>query len=205
MTQKPEYVHIVPVPLEMAFVPLEADALKLSYQRLKQYLRTKQWKEADEETNFLMLIIVGKAKRIWFSELNEYEYSIDHFDADDLRNFPSDDLLAINHLWLEHSNGLYGFSVQKQIYVECGGKLDFSHPSNRTWDKFSDLVAWDINGNKSPLISGYKVPLISDYYDIEFLEKLGHLPFFWALLKTCGSRCIRRHEVWVNLLAHPDL
>ncbi len=190
MTQEPEYKRTV-------LVSLEADTLILSYQRLEQYLRTKQWQEADEETNFLMLIIVGKVERVWFSELNEYDYILNHFSADDFRNFPREDLLAINHLWLKHSNGLYGFSVQKQIYVECGGKLDFSYPNNRTWNKFSDLVAWDINGNK--------LPLISDYYDIEFLGKLGHFPFFWALSKFCGHRSIRRYGDWVNLLAHPDL
>jgi hypothetical protein len=36
----------------------------------------------------------------------------------------------------------FGFSVQKQIYVECGGILDFSFPSKETWEKFCKATAW---------------------------------------------------------------
>ena len=44
---------------------------------------------------------------------------------EDLRQFPCADLRVIDQLWVRYSNGRFGFSVQKQIWVEVGGKLDF--------------------------------------------------------------------------------
>ena len=29
----------------------------------------------------------------------------------------------INQLWINYSNGKFGFSIQKQIWIELGGKL----------------------------------------------------------------------------------
>ncbi|CCQ59603.1 GUN4 domain-containing protein, partial [Crocosphaera watsonii] len=37
-------------------------------------------------------------------------------------NFPCEDLRIIDQLWVKYSNGQFGFSVQKQIYMdELGG------------------------------------------------------------------------------------
>ena len=91
------------------------------------------------------------------------------FSEDDLRNFPCDELLAIDRLWVNHSDGLYGFSVQKQIYDECGGKLDFSYPSDETWNAFCDRVAWREEG---------KYVSYSNLFGKKFINKSGHFPFF---------------------------
>jgi hypothetical protein len=140
---------------ELKSIRAEALEVKTSrYEQLETYLNAKKWQEADQETYRLMITAVGKDEWQRFSE-------------DDLRNFPCDELLAIDHLWIEHSKGLYGFSVQKQIYVECGGKLDFSYPSKETWDKFCDLVAWkDME----------KYLNYSDLFDKKYTIKSGHLP-----------------------------
>ena len=125
------------------------------YQQLENYLKAKEWEKADLETDKLMLSAVGKESGQWLS-------------SDDLRNFPCDDLLAIDRLWVKHSNGLYGFSVQKQIYVECGGKLDFSYPSDETWNKFCDRVAWKDKGEY--------LTIYSDLFNEQFINNSGHLP-----------------------------
>jgi hypothetical protein len=67
-----------------------------------------------------------------------------------------------------HSNGLYGFSVQKEIYVECGGILDFSYPSDETWDKFCDCTAWKSEGE----LVIYPKP----FFDRKLMCMKGHLP-----------------------------
>ncbi len=138
----------------------ELDALKetikaLHYQQLELYLKGKEWENADYETYRLMITAVGKDEGQGFS-------------LDNLRNFPCDDLLAIDQLWVKHSNGLYGFSIQKQIYVECGGKLDFSFPSDKTWAKFCDRTAWKIEGNW--------VDYPDQFFKNNFMSIKGHLP-----------------------------
>jgi hypothetical protein len=144
----------------------ELDAVKetiktLRYQQLEEYLKDNKWQEADQETYRLMITTVGKDVGQGFSE-------------DNFRNFPCEELLVIDRLWVKHSDGLYGFSVQKQIYVECGGRLDFSYPNEETWDKFCDRVAWKDKGtylNSHP-----------DFFDINYINKSGHLP-----LSVCGG------------------
>lgn len=104
------------------------------YQTLEELLKAQQWKEADEETYRLMITAVGKEEGQWF-------------DPDELLNFPCEDLRAIDGLWVKYSNGHFGFSVQKQIYVECGAKLDGKYPGNEIWQKFGDRVGWRKDGN----------------------------------------------------------
>ncbi|TYQ31393.1 GUN4 domain-containing protein [Pseudanabaena sp. UWO310] len=147
------------------------------YQQLEEYLKAKEWEKADRETDKLMLSAVGKESGQWL-------------EPDELRNFPCDELLAIDRLWVKHSNGLYGFSVQKQIYEECGGKLDFSYPSDETWDKFCDLVAWK---DKGKYLTDY-----SNFFDKKFINKSGHLPFG-------GFDGLVGRGVLLLLFSHPDL
>ena len=152
---------------------------KKKFQKLEEYLKNQQWQEADRETYQLMITAIGKDGGQFFS-------------TDDLRNFPCDDLLAIDRLWVKHSDGLYGFSVQKQIYEECGGNLDFSEPSDKTWNAFCDRVAWKEEG---------KFVSYSNSFDKKFINNSGHLPCIWLgeikLLWFLGS--------WVILFSHPDL
>jgi hypothetical protein len=37
--------------------------------------------------------------------------------------------------------------VQKQIYVDCGAKLDGKYPGDKIWNEFSDRVGWRKGGN----------------------------------------------------------
>ncbi|MEO0490918.1 MAG: GUN4 domain-containing protein [Cyanobacteria bacterium J06659_2] len=68
------------------------------------------------------------------------------FDSDDLLNFPCDDLRAIDGLWVKHSKGKLGFSVQKQIYVDCGATLDSKYPGDKVLEEFCDRVGWQKGG-----------------------------------------------------------
>jgi hypothetical protein len=133
---------------------LEKLVVNKRYEQLEAYLKAKDWEKADQETEKLMLSAVGKEPGQWL-------------EPDDIRNFPCDELLAIDRLWVKYSNGLYGFSVQKQIYVECGGILDFSYPSGENWVEFCDRIAWKSAGNWVSHQQFFK-----DY----FMRAKGHLP-----------------------------
>ena len=151
---------------------LEKLVIDKRYEQLEEYLKAKEWEKADRETDKLMLSAVGKESGQWL-------------DSDDLRNFPCDELLAIDRLWVKYSNGLYGFSVQKQIYVECGGKLDFSYPSDETWNQFCDRVAWK---DKGEYLTSY-----SDLFNKKLINNSGHLPLarntrdLWSLVVVVGE------------------
>ncbi len=104
------------------------------YRELVNYLASGSWKEADQETYKLMLQAVGEeAKKRGYLKLDE------------VRNFPCEDLRIIDQLWVKFSGGKFGFSVQKQIWVEVGGKLDFGKDeaaSAKAYKKMSDRIGW---------------------------------------------------------------
>jgi hypothetical protein len=105
------------------------------YAQLEAYLKQQRWRKADLETDRLMLATVGK----------EAGQSL---NSEDLRSFPCEALHAIDNLWLKYSKDAtgtskFGFSVQKQIWIECGRPMDY----NRNWVKFCDLVGWHKEGD----------------------------------------------------------
>lgn len=104
----------------------------IDYTPLRDLLKAQDWEAADRETYEVMIRAVGKKSGDWFSD-------------DELLNFPCADLLTIDRLWVKYSQGQFGFSVQKQIYVECGGKLDGKYPGDTIWRKFGDKVGWRVN------------------------------------------------------------
>ncbi len=106
----------------------------IDYTHLRDLLKAGKWREADEETYEVMIRAVGKESGDWF-------------ESDELRNFPCMDLQTIDRMWLRYSQGTFGFSVQKRIYVECGAKLDEENPSHTIWDKFAERVGWRTAGN----------------------------------------------------------
>jgi hypothetical protein len=85
-----------------------------------------------------------------------------------LKNFPCADLRTIDQLWVKFSNGRFGFSIQKKIYLECGGKADGEY-YKEAWEKFGDRVGWRVKGNWI------------DYFDVAFNTSPyeGHLPVHW--------------------------
>jgi hypothetical protein len=103
--------------------------------RLKKYLKSQQWPEADEETLQLILLMV------------------ETYTAEDLSKFPGDKLRLLDDLWVTHSKdeeypkGRFGLSVQRDIYLQnCGGSLD-TEPSDEIWKKFGVQVGWRVNDN----------------------------------------------------------
>lgn len=150
------------------------------YAKLEEYLKTQQWKAADEETYRLMITTVDKEAGQWF-------------EPEDLLNFPCEELRSIDSLWVKYSNGHFGFSVQKQIYVECGAKLDDKYPGDAIWEEFGFRVGWRKDRNwlhyseLNPSLSSPK----------------GNFPVFcldWVFELVGGEV-----EVWCSLLSHRDL
>ena len=90
----------------------------IDYTRLRDLLKARDLKAADNETYLRMLEVVGRKKG-------------DYIRSEELLNFPCADLKTIDHLWVQYSQGHFGFSVQKEIYVACGAKLDGKYPGDK--------------------------------------------------------------------------
>ncbi|WP_204136977.1 GUN4 domain-containing protein [Halomicronema sp. CCY15110] len=163
----------------------------VDYAHLRELLRAGKWKEADQETVEVMLKAAGK-------DAEERRY----LTLDEARNFPCKDLLTIDRLWVHFSGGKFGFSVQKQIWVEVGGKLDFGEDRDAAiaaYDKMSDRNGWRVNESY----------ISYDQVTFNTSAPAGHLPLGWGEwgegscvwgLVFCGG-----FGGWGSLLSHPDL
>jgi len=120
------------------------------YQKLEEFLKHKQWVEADNETYRLMITTVGKEEGQWF-------------EREELQNFPCKELLTIDRLWVKYSEGQLGFSVQKELYLECGGIAD-GQDHKEAWENFCNINGW-MEDSEYVSITGF------DYF-----RPRGHLP-----------------------------
>jgi len=99
----------------------------INYRELEQLLIKKEWRKADELTAKIMCQITGREKEGWLTTKN-------------IQDFPSADLERIDQLWMHYSNGKFGFSIQKKLWLECGGKIGKADKTSRK--KFAGKVGW---------------------------------------------------------------
>lgn len=122
--------------------------------KLEDLLSRAKWREADIETSERMREEAGLSIKESFSQEN-------------IDNFSSDYLEKIDRLWMKHSKGCYGFSVQTTIWQKAGGSPKAKDTAS--WYKFADLVSWRKNLkkwiSKQELIYDSSIPL-------------GYLPFW---------------------------
>ncbi len=101
------------------------------YFKLAYFLQTRQWKEADREI------------------IDPIRQGQNSFGFLDIKNFSYSDLRVIDQLWLKYSNGHFGLSVQKQIWIEVGGKLDYGDDFKAAYESFiklSEQLEWRKDG-----------------------------------------------------------
>jgi len=138
---RPELQEALRTKLSEVLQSLDPDTLQLAVQRQLQpryyklgyYLQQQQWERADYETYLVMIEVAGCIHR-------------GYLNIEDIQQFPCNDLRIIDRLWIVYSNRLFGFSVQKQIYVECGATLDGKFPGMEIWETFGDRVGWRKDG-----------------------------------------------------------
>ncbi|MBE9179433.1 GUN4 domain-containing protein [Oculatella sp. LEGE 06141] len=143
----------ITLPPKPAFEDDDDDDPREHYTRLESLLEAGLWKEADLETMSLMLARTGRIEQGWL-------------DQNAIEDFPCVDLRIMNALWLQYSEGRFGFSVQKQIYDEL---------PHRTALAFGKAVGWWARG----------LEFFKYYPFLGFARSApsGHLParWFWQL------------------------
>ncbi|MBD2663619.1 serine/threonine protein kinase [Richelia sinica FACHB-800] len=148
----------------------------IDYRKLRDLLAAGNWKDADYKTYVVMLQAIGREKGDWIRE-------------EEFLNFPCTDLRTLDRLWVKYSNGKFGFSVQKQIYLESGGKPDGKY-DKEAWEKFADLVGWR---KEAVWISSYDEFILSTksypkgylpnlVYGVGLVVLGGFLKFNWVIL-----------------------
>lgn len=134
---------------------LGGERLHPRYHKLQDCLANGRWREADAETLNLILDIAGRKDQRSLRPV-------------DIEQFPREEFCTIDRLWVEFSNGRFGFSVQKQLYLECGnrpGRYD-----EGLHCKFCDSVGWCFND--IPMVEWF------DYSELTFdlCAPIRHLP-----------------------------
>ena len=119
----------------------------IDYNRLRDLLADRKWKEADEET----LAVLFKAAA------QEHEGFL---DIESIETFPCTDLRTIDRLWVKYSNGRFGFSVQKRIWESVVRESVGLKPSEYYYGMaFPDRVGWSVKGDwLSDLTYGENAP-----------------------------------------------
>ena len=144
-------------------VPLQSE-VGIDYLPLQQQLALADFLVADRLTLEKLCELAGSAaiarKWLYFSEVE---------------NFPITDLHTINALWFIHSQGKFGFSVQRELWLSLG----------KNWEKLWPKIGWKTENNWTRYPNGFTWDLSAPR---------GHLPL---------SNQLRGVRVFASLLAHP--
>jgi hypothetical protein len=81
-----------------------SSAAGIDYTRLNRLLSEGHWQQANQETWDLLCQALAKNKGSYLS-------------SEEINRLPCQDLQTIDRLWQKHSEGRFGFSVQKQAYT----------------------------------------------------------------------------------------
>jgi hypothetical protein len=141
--------------------------LTLNYQPLQDLLINQNFQEADKLTQQYLCRLAGlntETTRQWL-----------YFT--DIAVIPSEDLLNIDLLWQIYSRGKFGFSIQRQIWMQ----------NNCKWKIFWETIGWTKKDNPCR-------------YPNEFIWTVeapqGHLPLFNQLRGRQVLSALFNHIVW---------
>jgi GUN4-like len=119
---------------------------------LKTLLLQEEWQAADDVTFRLMLQATNRLAEGWL-------------DVDAIAQLPCSLLHQLDQLWLEASHGHFGFSVQRQIYLQEAGLEAL---------QLNQQVGWLLFQAKP--FSFFK---FYDFLNFSLEAPRGHLPALW--------------------------
>jgi hypothetical protein len=164
-------------PVAVVLSPERARILEGEFGKLEKFLEAGWWREADVLTEEVMRRVMDRRPT-------------DYLSNEDLREFPCDTLARLDDLWLRHSSGRFGFSVQKAIWSALGGLGTEPAGDGDMERQFGDRVGWRVEERWLPY----------EEYTFDLSAPPGHLPrhfcrhaFGWWLGKSC-LLCTRLHE-----------
>ncbi len=162
-TNLPKVQDFIRVNFPAGIVPL-ADDSNIDYSALQQLLIQQNFQQADQLTLEKLCELAGETamqrKWLYFSEI---------------RTFPSTDLQTIDLLWQVYSEGKFGYSVQRKLWLSV----------NKNWEKLWPKIGWRKKG------AWTRYP---QEFTWDLSAPVGHLPL---------SNQLRGVRVMETLLSHP--
>lgn len=155
--------------------------------QLENYLKQKQWREADEETAWIFYQVMVKENYKDWENLFE--------------NFPCETLREINLLWLENSDNKFGISIQTKIYQSIIG-MEGKVWEPEIWEKFCDHLGWRQGGiylMYNDIVS--ETSITTDMTDLQSAQADGKMPLLiYTRLEGIGRgwdrKSLVRGEGW---------
>jgi hypothetical protein len=140
----PEIKTFLETNFPTGIVNLKSDR-HIDYLPLQKALVEQDFQKADLITIQKLCELAGenaiKRKWLYFSEVD---------------NFPDTDLHTIDQLWLMHSKGQFGYSVQRQMWLSVGcdfaklwTKIGWKKGTN--WTRYPNEFIWDLTAPKGHL------------------------------------------------------
>uniref|UniRef100_A0A7N0TPK9 GUN4-like domain-containing protein n=1 Tax=Kalanchoe fedtschenkoi TaxID=63787 RepID=A0A7N0TPK9_KALFE len=150
---------------------------------LATHLAAQDFRQADEETRRLLIALSGEAAvergYVFFSEVQFID---------------SSDLKGIDDLWLKHSDGRFGYSVQKGIWEK----------SNRDFSTFFVRVGWMKKLDTEVAQYGYRAFPNEFTWELTPETPVGHLPLTNALRGTRLLNCVLTHPAFSDVEGQVD-
>lgn len=131
-----------------------------NFAKLQQLLAALDFQAADQLTRELMHSLAGASavqrKWLYFTEVD---------------SLPIKELQAIDTLWMVYSEGKFGFSVQRAIWLGLGKNWDKMWPkigwkNGKSWTRYPDQFTWDLTAPRGHL------PLSNQLRGVRTIEKL---------------------------------
>lgn len=140
----------------------------IDYSPLQQLLIAQDFQAADRITLQKLCELAGSAavqrKWLYFTDVEKFTIS---------------DLQTINTLWLVYSEGKFGFSTQREIWLSLG----------KNWEKFWSKIGWK-NGN---IWTRYP-----EGFTWNLTAPAGHLPLSNQLRGNRAIASLLSHPAWVK-------
>ncbi|NJM65751.1 MAG: GUN4 domain-containing protein [Acaryochloris sp. RU_4_1] len=158
-TQAPDVQAFLQQHFEQGVIPLNSEQ-GIDYLPLQRLLAQQEFQSADALTLKKLCELSGPTavnrKWIYFTEVEQY---------------PITDLHTINQLWLAHSEGKFGYSVQRQLWLSVGKNWEALWPkihwrSGRNWTRYPHEFTWNLSAPKGHL------PLSNQLRGVQVLNAL---------------------------------
>jgi hypothetical protein len=140
----------------------------IDYRLLQELLAKQDFQTADSLTRQKLCELAGEGaiarKWVYFTEVEA---------------FPHEDLQTIDALWRVHSEGKFGFSVQRKLWISVGGDFPKLWPkigwkSGNDWTKYPEGFIWSLEA------------------------PIGHLPLLNQLRGVRVTASLFSHPAWTE-------
>jgi hypothetical protein len=140
---------------------------------LRDALKAGKLREADEILRDSLIDLAGEA-----AQARGYVYFTD------VKRIPVEDMKTLDNLWKAYSNGNFGFSVQKRLWLL----------SNKQWTPFFRRIDW-VRGEEDSYVrwTGLEQSGNEFIYNATTAQR-GHLPL---------TSCLRGTQLFEAIMSHP--